>query len=489
MDKITEFGRQNTYIKGTKRAIARAPHRLLGSKSIEDRIVIEWTKDFTTAEQALDVIKDETKALVKHWALVLEHQETMARIFMELYEPIQEENLYRATQETPESSTKAVAGLVEVVEAARSEIETLLKMQERSIGTKIKSAKETVEAIQKTIRKREHKKVDWDRASNNVEKQAKKNNTTEKEQQHLARLDMELDQALELFQAYDEKLKRTVPYYLNSLSEFLNGLTASLYMTQQRAVEILRTHLHTFCRDQGMLNQTGTDVEEYVGIVEAWETRFINIQPRCEQGLATLRQGSVAGTPMNLPSKKAYEQVFHRASDSAETLAQKVARRVKHPTRRSHIQFSSPAQGIFRSESELPPLRSSGLSQSSQPSRSPSMSSRTRSPVLGRKYPDSGSSLDAFVSSSAMTTRVRALSSSSAQALSLNSDLVPPRTPNDEYTMARYTFAGTEPGDVAFRKGDRIRVLDHGDETDDMWWFGETDDGRVGLFPCNYVES
>lgn len=491
MEKITEFGRQNTYIKGTKKAFARAPHRLLGSKSIEDRIVIEWTKDFETAEHALDMISDETKALVKNWKAMLDHQESIARVFVDLYKPIQEENLYRATQETPLSSTRAVNGLTQAIEEARVDIETELTMQERSTVAKIKSAKESVESIQKTIRKREHKKVDWDRANNAVEKQTKKTNATEKEQQHLARLEMELDQALELFQAYDEKLKRTVPYFLNSLSEFLNGLTAALYMSQQRATEILKAKLYEFCRDQGLLNRGGTGIEEYVEIVEEWETRFVSIQPRCEQGLSTLRQGKVAGTPMTLPSKKAYEQVFHKATDSAETLATKVAGRIRHPTRKSQIQFSSPSQGMFRSESDLPTLSTRSFSSSTgggplSPMQSPGMSSRALSPVLGR-YPDTGNALDSFITSTA-TTRVRALSSSSAQALSINGDYVPPRSDKDEYANALYTFAGNEPGDVGFRRGDRIRVLDHGDETDDMWWFGETDDGRVGLFPCNYVE-
>ena len=56
-----------------------------------------------------------------------------------------------------------------------------------------------------------------------------------------------------------------------------------------------------------------------------------------------------------------------------------------------------------------------------------------------------------------------------------------------EYATAVYTFVGDRPGDVAFKVGDKIRVIDHGDDTDDMWWFGETTDGRLGLFPANYV--
>lgn len=59
--------------------------------------------------------------------------------------------------------------------------------------------------------------------------------------------------------------------------------------------------------------------------------------------------------------------------------------------------------------------------------------------------------------------------------------------PENEKAVALYTFGGEAAGDVAFRVGEEISVLDHGDETDDQWWFGKTKDGRVGLFPQSYV--
>ena len=48
---------------------------------------------------------------------------------------------------------------------------------------------------------------------------------------------------------------------------------------------------------------------------------------------------------------------------------------------------------------------------------------------------------------------------------------------------ALYTFEPTEPGELAFEKGDIIKVVDRGYKD---WWRGQIK-GRTGIFPVNYV--
>ncbi|KAF8998603.1 hypothetical protein BDQ17DRAFT_1247500 [Cyathus striatus] len=49
---------------------------------------------------------------------------------------------------------------------------------------------------------------------------------------------------------------------------------------------------------------------------------------------------------------------------------------------------------------------------------------------------------------------------------------------------ALHTFEPTEPGELAFEKGDIIKVVDRGYKD---WWRGQLK-GRTGIFPVNYVE-
>jgi len=48
---------------------------------------------------------------------------------------------------------------------------------------------------------------------------------------------------------------------------------------------------------------------------------------------------------------------------------------------------------------------------------------------------------------------------------------------------ALHTFEPTEPGELAFEKGDVIKVVDRGYKD---WWRGQLK-GRTGIFPVNYV--
>jgi len=77
-------------------------------------------------------------------------------------------------------------------------------------------------------------------------------------------------------------------------------------------------------------------------------------------------------------------------------------------------------------------------------------------PIAAAAVPSASSSSEPAASSQPVATRVRAL----------------------------YDFTPTESGELAFRKGDILRVLD---SVYEHWWRGEVN-GEVGIFPVNFVE-
>ncbi|KAK9370008.1 hypothetical protein V1509DRAFT_618258 [Lipomyces kononenkoae] len=62
----------------------------------------------------------------------------------------------------------------------------------------------------------------------------------------------------------------------------------------------------------------------------------------------------------------------------------------------------------------------------------------------------------------------------------------PPRRPRGTQAVALYTFDGEQDGDLGFRKGDIITIVQKSGSQDD-WWTGRRE-GREGIFPANYVE-
>ena len=549
----------------------RAPHRFMGSKSIEDRIIIEWTKDFETANRAFELLAIEGKNFRKAWHETMTSQKEVALRLTELYEPIDREDAqdtYAIVQETPPSQLAAVAAYVEVTKSLEKILLPMVDETDSRLEKRCSEIREYLKAVSKALTKREHKKQDFDRFSNNVEKLLKKSDQTEKEQQQLAKAEQELDTAREIFHMQDQKVKSTIPYLLNVVSEFLNPLTAQLYLDQLEVYKTWRDTLHKFAQDQGLLVHEDGD---YIEVIESWENRFLTVQPQCEQGLKTLKEGKTVNKPMRM-DKGGLDKIEEIASKSVNKTNELAHKAVGKSTLGEKIQFSSP-QGFFTTEVDLLASTESLSVSTSSPGGANSAGAKA-SPVektgspLGYKYGGSFSSAaaaGAVVTSATvrspvtgnftgppadteqLRTRVRASMSSTARTLSptpsatiiagggssimsdalsstsgnvvdeevsredgdfISSKLrqqqqqqqqqqqlyqqqnypkrIPPSSP-EEYGHARYTFSGSEPGDVAFREGDRIHILDHGDETDDQWWFGQTADGRMGLFPSNYV--
>jgi len=71
----------------------------------------------------------------------------------------------------------------------------------------------------------------------------------------------------------------------------------------------------------------------------------------------------------------------------------------------------------------------------------------------------------------------------SAKAASSTTSLPSQVTPVVTRVRALHTFEPTEPGELAFEKGDVIKVVDRGYKD---WWRGQLK-GRTGIFPVNYV--
>ncbi|OAX33325.1 hypothetical protein K503DRAFT_663610, partial [Rhizopogon vinicolor AM-OR11-026] len=72
----------------------------------------------------------------------------------------------------------------------------------------------------------------------------------------------------------------------------------------------------------------------------------------------------------------------------------------------------------------------------------------------------------------------------STKAASSTTSLPSQVTPVVTRVRALHTFEPTEPGELAFEKGDVIKVVDRGYKD---WWRGQLK-GRTGIFPVNYVE-
>ncbi|RKP23591.1 hypothetical protein SYNPS1DRAFT_18348 [Syncephalis pseudoplumigaleata] len=103
--------------------------------------------------------------------------------------------------------------------------------------------------------------------------------------------------------------------------------------------------------------------------------------------------------------------------------------------------------------------------------------------LSGGPYPESG----------AASTPMAAPNSAAAAAGTGASVPLPPRIvhspANEQYVVAIYPFSGEASGDLGFKVGDRIQVINRTDNTND-WWTGRLN-GKTGIFPgkCGPVRA
>lgn len=94
-----------------------------------------------------------------------------------------------------------------------------------------------------------------------------------------------------------------------------------------------------------------------------------------------------------------------------------------------------------------------------------------------------------YVPASAVPPQVRVQTSTASTQQSPSTELVSPVNPTPSVLVTRvralHSFEPTEAGELAFDRGDIIKVVDRGYKD---WWRGQLR-GRTGIFPVNYVVS
>ena len=145
---------------------------------------------------------------------------------------------------------------------------------------------------------------------------------------------------------------------------------------------------------------------------------------------------------------------------------------------------SSGAGGSGAGSSRQGPPSSSATPGPSSSSRPAPSSQSSQPPTYGGYVPSSATPAVASVQphqspSTVSTVSSVTVTSSSPVSVHSNQDSIPIVT----RVRALHTFEPSEPGELAFEKGDIIKVVDRNYKD---WWRGQLK-GRTGIFPVNYV--
>ncbi|KAI0458489.1 hypothetical protein F5B21DRAFT_459908 [Xylaria acuta] len=351
--------------------------------------------------------------------------------------------------------------------------------------------------MRKTIKKRENKRLDFEKVQDKTTKLQRKPGRTPKDEASLVKLEAELARVSEDFHAADAHLRETLPPIVTAAFSMIPLLIDSVVALQNRFLGLYYTTLHTYCERHGFPSPPPPMDE----VIAVWSAGYEPVKREFES-IACIATGKAVRLSMKLPDDPSFQDRGGPDSPSTSTLM------VNCPRRSS--------SGLIPTNGSIKPARLNRIlsttSLSSQPSPVPASrpfvgnnltpTDFTTASRLGQQFTPSVSpnSLrppsDYFNNrppSTTSTASINTLASGSSAAFAKKKPPPPPppkRIPSrqlEEFVVAQYTFNGQGAGDLSFREGDRIKIVKKTDTLDD-WWVGELG-GVKGSFPANYCKA
>lgn len=301
---------------------------------------------------------------------------------------------------------------------------------------------------------------------------------------------------LKEYEAADDVLKECLPPVVNSLLSILPMFLQAQIEIQNALLAHCYTTLHNYCQDHS-LPSPAPELDEIVAMFHA---DFDSLRKEAEQGLRMIAQGKSIHQSMDQNGgdrKKSYSGLNirngisnRRGSSQASvptksTISSPYNRNGRSPSPQPPPPGEKPRMGSYSSTNSLPITRTNTDGITRWPSGG----------VSPYAHNSSAGSEDDYFSGARPTGTGNPYSSTPMTPGSIAGKKKPPPPPPKkfpsqqmaQYVTALYDFDGQGEGDLAFREGDRIKVVKK-TESEMDWWEGELR-GRKGAFPANYCKA
>ncbi|KAH8816839.1 hypothetical protein F5884DRAFT_236504 [Xylogone sp. PMI_703] len=399
--------------------------------------------DFEEADKCLTKIIEASKAWRDAWNSILSLQVGTVTALEELYSPIvgASDGSGREPAMTPLEKLERTARLKEVYNDLKTDLVDEVNMMDSRIIQPATDAKEHLQPIRKTIKKRENKRLDWERYTDRVSHAQKKLKRTDRENAALVKAEEDAARAGEEFRVADAHLQETLPPLISAAFSILPHLLAVQIMIQNTVLAQYYTVLHNYCEENGFPSPS----PPMDNVVAAWSQDFQPILQEVEN-LTVIARGKAVHQPFSSSDDSRGRKpsfgpgIGARNGLSSRTMSGQSVQSAGAVSPTQTRVLRAPSPGASRARS-LSPLPSSGVHNG-----------HDTSPAAKKKPPP-------------------------PPPKRLGSD-------NALYAIALYDYAGQSEGDLQFSEGDRIRVVRKTDSTQD-WWVGELR-GVKGNFPANY---
>ncbi|TQN71400.1 Reduced viability upon starvation protein [Colletotrichum shisoi] len=446
--------------------------------------------DYEDAERLLGKIIENTKTLRDAWVAMATSQWAIVKEYEGLYDPIvgASEGHARSGTVTPQLQLDRTFKLSGAYSDLKDELIGEVTAIDSQVIRPATEARDYIQPLRKTIKKRENKRLDYEKAQDKVKKLQKKTGRTPKEEAQLSKVEIEVSCASEEFEAADAHLRDALPPIIEAIFTLIPHLVASHVCIQNRLLGLYYTMLHDYCEDQDFPSPP----PPMENVVSAWSASFLPVQREMES-ISCIAHGKHWRQPARVgddgqsrtssTSSVSSRNGFSRTPSGMSESAVPLPRVMRIPS------ATSVNRSAFASDASPQPSPQSGTTNISR-SQLGLPTDFTTATALG--HPQGASSVSPVYTSSCTEYFGHESGSQSNRSNALAKKKPPPPPPAkrfkapDEYVVAQYDFSGGE-GDLSFHEGDRIKIVKK-TRTDQDWWVGELG-GAKGSFPANYCKA
>ncbi|KAH7149608.1 BAR domain-containing protein [Dactylonectria estremocensis] len=432
--------------KGFQKSVIRAPQQFKSKFNIgehtKDAVYIDSERRFQELETETKKLHDESKKYFEAINGMLAHQIEFSKAMTEIYKPISgrvSDPDSLEVQGNPEG-IRACEEYEAVVKELQETLSPELEMIETRVIRPATELLDVIKVIRKTVLKREHKKIDHDRHRTTLKKLQDKKERSAKDEKAMWKSEGDVEQATQDFNYFNDLLKDELPKLFELERQFIQPLFQSFYYMQLNIFYTLHEKMQ-HC-DIGYFDLT-LDIED------AFTQKRGDIQEQAEALSIVRFKTTGQRRPVKYVGRPALE-----SSKPQALLTQ--GEDEKAATSPSFAPSPSTKVGAFQRQS-----------QTAEPSPPPPYSAAT-----GGK-------------------------ANLAAAIAAKKSKPPPPKPKPKPTRlaiapaaetvtALYDYAAQAEGDLSFRAGDVIEILQR-TQNDNEWWTGKLQ-GREGQFPGNYVQ-
>ncbi|CZT10511.1 related to RVS167 protein (reduced viability upon starvation) [Rhynchosporium agropyri] len=469
------------------RQFGKLTHKGAGDKASVSVLL----NDYEDADKVLTKMIEASKAWRDAWVSILGINVSATTLFEELYNPIAGagDGHGRDPVMTARAQLDRTSKLKDVFTDLKTDLLEEVNMMESRVIKPATEAKDHIQPIRKIIKKRDNKRLDWERYIDKVNNYQRKVKRTDRENAALVKAEQELAQAAEDFKIADESLRETLPPIIQAAFSILPHLLAVHIMIQNTLLAQYYTALHNYCEDTGFASPPPPMGE----VISTWNNDFKPTQMSIED-IPVLAHGRAIHQPMTpgddggrkptttVTGLNVRNGLMNRKPSTQGLNSQSVS---PHPEKRvTRIPSSNHVPKFTPQPTPSPPPESS-LAIYSPPTPGPDYSSHLTPQSSYSSHSPAGPSMDYFQRSST--------NSSNSSALQVQKKKPPPPPPKRigsqnlaVYAVALYDFEGQNQGDLTFSEGDQIKVTKKTGSVDD-WWEGELR-GMRGSFPANYCK-